>query len=44
METFDGPCRWDPDGRDEELGAVSDGYLDELVEVAVCVVVVGFAR
>ena len=31
--------RWDTDGRDEELGTAVDDDADELVELALCVIV-----
>ena len=43
METLDGARGRDADGRNEDLCAVTDGDLDELVELAVGVVVVGLA-
>ncbi len=43
MKTFDRPFGRHPHGGDEDLRAVADGDFDELVELAVGVVVVGFA-
>lgn len=43
MEAFDRAFGGHADGGDEDLGAVLDRDFDELVELAVGVVVVGFA-
>lgn len=43
METFDGAGWGYTDGGHEDFSSVADGHFDELVEVAVGVVVVGFA-
>jgi len=43
METVDHGLGWDTDGRDEEAGARLDDDVDELVELALGVVVVGLS-
>jgi hypothetical protein len=43
VEAFDRVRGRDANGGDEDFGAVTDGDFDELVELAVGVVVVGFA-
>ena len=43
MQAFDCPGGRDADGRHEQLGSVADGDFNELVELAVSVVVVRLA-
>lgn len=43
MEAFDGPCRRHANGTDKQLCAGFDGDLDELVQLAVGVIVVRLA-
>jgi len=43
VELVDDGLWWDTDGRDEELGARLDDNVDELVELALGVIVVGLA-
>ena len=43
MKALDSARGWDADGGDEELGAGGYGDFDEVVELAVGVVVVGLA-